>query len=527
MNAADRVVCADCGRRRTPHSRIEEGALCSNCAAKRRPLEPCGRCGHIRRVIVRDPSGSAVCNSCYLRGRKTPCSNCGQLRAIASRSPAGPLCRRCGPPRARTSCASCGRVAEQSVHDASGRPICKRCWAAQKKMCVRCGTVERVAVRTLQGAICEHCLLALLTHPVPCGDCGIVRPNVADDHRPLCPECAGLRFKFECPRCRRFARPTIKPGVCVACHETQLRERSTLRFATADATLDGYHSQVAQLIDSTPEPWKLPIKRYARWALTGPLQRRVDAGVEITTSVLRWPLRRLKIAQRFAAAAAAAALGPSDIRQTHLDSWLIEFPTQRAELRSLVNWCTAHRYMRSDLSVDAATTRETRRSLSEHDRLDLVQRLLRKEHDPAARLAALLVVVFGQPLTRTTRLRTDAVQISANGVVIRIGTTAIRLREPLGQLAETVAVAAHDLGSPWLFPSSQGGRPISPERLAERLRAAGLHSPLLARNTARAVLAEQMPASLVAEIVGISNAAAERWAKAVGTARVTYTGLRL
>ena len=74
MIASPRVVCIDCGRRRLPHKRIDDGALCSNCAARRRPLESCGRCGRIRQVVVRDPPGSAVCNSCYLRGRKTECA---------------------------------------------------------------------------------------------------------------------------------------------------------------------------------------------------------------------------------------------------------------------------------------------------------------------------------------------------------------------------------------------------------------------------------------------------------------------
>ena len=289
--------------------------------------------------------------------------------------------------------------------------------------------------------------------------------------------------------------------------------------------LADYYRQVDELTDSTPDAWRVPFKRYARWAVTGPLQRRVDAGTEITGSLVRWPLRRLKIARRFAAASAAAALGPADVTQTHLDSWLVEFPNHRAELRGFVKWCSDHHYMRAGLSIDAAATRETRHGLPDDERLELVRRLLAGGDDRIARLAGILVVLFGQPLTRTARLRTEAVQISGHVVELQLVGGTIRLREPLGQLAVDVAAAARDVGSPWLFPSAQGGRPLSPTRLAERLRSVGLHGTLRARNAARAALAEQMPAALVAEIVGISNSAAEGWAKAVGAARGTYVGL--
>jgi hypothetical protein len=521
-----RVVCVGCGRSRMPHKRVADGELCSNCAAKLRPPELCGRCGHIRPVIVRDPSGSAVCNACYLRARTAECTNCGETSAIGSRSPTGVLCKRCKPAAPPTTCGTCGHVGIHTVHDTSGRPMCRRCWAAQQKPCVCCGVVDRVAVRILRGPVCDSRLGVLFAHPVECSDCRTIRPNVAGEHHPLCPECAGLRFKFECPRCHRFVRPTVKPGVCSDCHVDHLRALSVERFATATSTLGGYHRQVAELIEATPDPWGLPMKRYARWAITGPLQRRIDSGLEITTATLRWPLRRLKIAQRFATASAASGLGPSDIRQTSLDRWLAEFPYHRAELRGLVKWCSEHRYMHIGLAVDPATTRDTRRSLTERERLELVERLLSDQHDPPARLAALLVILFGQPLTRTSRMRTAAVDVTSAGVALQLPGSTVRLREPLGKLAADVASNAQHLGSPWLFPSAQGGRPLSPNRLAERLRTVGLRSPRDARNTARAVPAEQMPAALVAEIIGISDGTAEGWAKAVGAARSTYIRLR-
>jgi hypothetical protein len=520
MNTRDRVRASTAGAAGSRTATPWKG----RCARTVRRPEPCGRCGRVRQVVVRDPSGSAVCNRCYLRGRKTVCAGCGQFRAVASRGSS--LCRSCRPSGPAEPCGTCGALGVQAVRDRDGRRMCRRCWADQALVCVRCGVAGHAAVRIVAGPICRRCLDAVLAHRVQCSDCGILRPNVTDDQRPLCPPCAGLRFKFECPACRRFARPTTRSGVCLDCHLADRHTRRVERFRVPPPTLADYHRRAGELTDSTPDTWRLPFKRYARWAVTGPLLRRVDAGAEITSSLLRWPLRRLQIAHRFATASAAAALAPADVTQGHLDGWLVEFPHHRAELRSFVKWCSHHHYLRGDLTIDAAVTRETRHTLPDLQRLELLQRLLAGGGDDRiARLAGILVLAFGQPLTRTARLPTEAVQVTGRAVEIRLTGSTIQLLEPLAQLAVDVATAARDIGSPWLFPSSQGGRHLTPERLAERLRALDIHGPLRARNAARARLAQQMPAALVAELLGISNTAADRWAKAVGVARGTYVGL--
>jgi len=100
----------------------------------------------------------------------------------------------------------------------------------------------------------------------------------------------------------------------------------------------------------------------------------------------------------------------------------------------------------------------------------------------------------------------------------------VRLREPLAHLAVTVAEEAHRAGSPWLFPGENG--PMSSDRFRDRLSKVGVTSVLMARNSALAAFAVDVPPALLADKLGLSISAAVEWSKAVAAARSDYAGLR-
>jgi hypothetical protein len=162
------------------------------------------------------------------------------------------------------------------------------------------------------------------------------------------------------------------------------------------------------------------------------------------------------------------------------------------------------------------------------DRLQLARTLLReRDEDPPARLAGVLVLLFGQLVTRLCLLERSTVTVDDDGrVSIALSDTTLRLREPLAGLALQVVDSAREQGSAWLFPSSQGNRPLSAERLRERLAQLGLTRVLEARNGALGALAAQLPPALIADQLGLSIAAAAAWSKAVGAARSDYAALR-
>ncbi|MBB4959567.1 hypothetical protein FHR38_003300 [Micromonospora polyrhachis] len=146
--------------------------------------------------------------------------------------------------------------------------------------------------------------------------------------------------------------------------------------------------------------------------------------------------------------------------------------------------------------VPASIIREQRALLDDEERLALAQRLLRDQlDDPPARLPAVLVLLFGQRITRLAALDVDAVTVTDSRTTLTLAVTLIRLREPLAGLAREVAGHSRRTGSRWLFPSSQGNRPLSGERLRDRAAKLGLTNAVHARNSALAALADQLPPS--------------------------------
>jgi len=64
--------------------------------------------------------------------------------------------------------------------------------------------------------------------------------------------------------------------------------------------------------------------------------------------------------------------------------------------------------------------------------------------------------------------------------------------------------------SRWLFPGGQPGRPVSADRLGERLRLIGLR-PAQARSAALFQLATELPAAVLARMLGIHIKVAVAW----------------
>jgi hypothetical protein len=154
-------------------------------------------------------------------------------------------------------------------------------------------------------------------------------------------------------------------------------------------------------------------------------------------------------------------------------------------------------------------------------RWDQARRLL---HDdtikPEDRLAGLLVLLYAQWPATISRLTIDHTRTRGLQVLIRLGAEPVVLPEPVAALALAVVAnrrgkaAVGDPGaSPWLFPGGQPGRPISPYALTERFRQLGLQ-PARDRSTALFQLATDLPAAVLARILGIHITFAVAWQRA-------------
>jgi hypothetical protein len=140
----------------------------------------------------------------------------------------------------------------------------------------------------------------------------------------------------------------------------------------------------------------------------------------------------------------------------------------------------------------------------------------------------LLVVLYAQRVSAIARLTVDDVAIDGNRVDILLGSVPVALPAPLTALATDLvaarrghAVTGNPGTSPWLFPGGQPGRPISASRLGERLTSLGISIGEV-RTAALFQLATELPAAVLARMLGIHIQVAVQWQRAASADWATY-----
>lgn len=204
--------------------------------------------------------------------------------------------------------------------------------------------------------------------------------------------------------------------------------------------------------------------------------------------------------------------------QPDLDTWLTSAAARRrTEAGHFVRWAISQNINRN---LQFAATRWTgpARPLDHEERWRQAKRLL---HDDTLgtddRVAGLLLLLYAQRPAAISRLTIADVDATDGAVKLHLGSIPIALPEPLATITRDLIAARRghavlgDRGtSPWLFPGGQPGRPISADRLGERLRLIGLR-PAQARSTALFQLAAELPAAILARMLGIHIKVAVQW----------------
>jgi len=196
-------------------------------------------------------------------------------------------------------------------------------------------------------------------------------------------------------------------------------------------------------------------------------------------------------------------------RQQDVDEWLASGPTTRSKVRNLFAWAKKAR-----LNKSAQITHQQpppSRALTQEQRLAWLRELLDGDCDSLAdRVAGILLLLFGQRLTKIAALPTSAITVTENGVRISLGQQPISVPQPFADMLTNHIRSRPNLRatggvatSPWLFPSVRPGRHLDPQQIMKRLRGLGIDL-LGARNTALQSLVVAAPPPLVAELLGYS-----------------------
>lgn len=548
-----RPPCPQCGRVIALHRPIGGRWLCRNCVARSR-ARPCSGCGRAGEPAARDDQGMPLCANCLVSDpvNLEVCVNCGRRRVVNTRSPHGPLCPGC-PPLSMAACSICGQHRPCGTSRLTGLPWCPPCQNRSAR-CARCGQVKPIASGTLDKPRCRDCTVpafpdcpvcATSPRPGQCLGCrlelrlrelltgpdGGIHPSLAPLKDALAatgPPGTALRWLAKKPVATVLAdiaagRRQLTHGDLDGLEQTAILAhlRSVL---VATGTLPPRDEQMARLervvsdaLATRTDPGQRQIlRRYAVWHLLRRLRRR-NSGQPATIQQYAVVHQHVRAAVVLLDWLAAQHLTLATCRQADLERWLTGGEaSHRYHAGHFVRWATRQRL--TTLSFPATRWQGPARALDDQARWDAARRLLHDDTPSTRdRLAGLLVLLYAQPVARISRLTTGHVTTDDTTVRIRLGAVPITLPGPVADLTRQLldgkrghATTGAGSPSPWLFPGGQPGRPISATHLGQRLKDLGIQ-PGPARSTALFQLAAELPAALLARLLGIHIDVAVAW----------------
>jgi hypothetical protein len=211
------------------------------------------------------------------------------------------------------------------------------------------------------------------------------------------------------------------------------------------------------------------------------------------------------------------ALG--ELTQGDLDRWLDTGNTRIYTIRYFLSW-TTDRGLTDKLKVPSMPRQQPSQLMDEDERWQLLKRCLTDSAMALdTRVAGALILLFGLHASHVRHLTATQLTGRADNSYLTLDRHPILLPPCLAKLLHQLAEAPHtraaltrvDRGEPWLFPGLVPGRPTSQTGLSTKLLAYGINTRP-ARNAALVALAGDLPAPVLASILGLHLETAVRWA---------------
>ncbi|UTT57607.1 Fis family transcriptional regulator [Cellulosimicrobium cellulans] len=206
--------------------------------------------------------------------------------------------------------------------------------------------------------------------------------------------------------------------------------------------------------------------------------------------------------------------------QGDLDTWLAEGATTRLMVTWFLTWTRTAQITDPALTVPKHRRGTAARLPHDYQAEALEHVLTSSELSARNQFAALLVLIFAQPIARIVRLRWDDVTIAPNNVTMNLAGMPIRLDHPLdGPVRDLAAspgqanTAAHR-NSPWIFRGAMPGNHITAMHMRQQLHP--LFSSLAARLGTLTELSRQTPVAILSEALGYTAATLEKHAAVSG-----------
>lgn len=257
------------------------------------------------------------------------------------------------------------------------------------------------------------------------------------------------------------------------------------------------------------------ISRYARWHHLRRLRPIADRGT-LTKAMIYSVRSQINGAIRLTTWAASQGMTIETLTQRQLDHYLAEHPGGRNSEQRFVAWLRKTR-TNTAISIPWQATSMPKVLVSDDARWGQIDRLL---HDDTlmlyVRIGGLFTLLFAQPLETILAMRTSQITIDDENVLVSFGAIAIEMpptfddliRDYL-QMRGTPSISTRDHG--WLFPGRHPGRHLVRETFRSHLAAAGIR-PGDSRHAAMFALAKEVPSPVLAELIGVADKTATKWA---------------
>jgi hypothetical protein len=566
-----KALCAGCQRRVPVAGRdLSDRPLCNGCRRRERSYHgQCSACGRVQ-FLYRDEE--RLCRSCFTRPAAT-CSDCGKTKPCDGISTGQPRCDACAVKLRTQACARCARTRRVYARDPQGQPLCRSCGELTEP-CRDCRRTKPVRGRSVDGqALCRACYPNDPASMAGCLECGQVcrlfhhglchscaRNSIVDDlltdpdrkiraereplHRTLLSGDAGSVLGWlRRPRTKALLAALLAADNPLS-HQTldELVPDQAVRYLRAILVANGalpardeylaiLERELPHRLADIPAPAERAlVKSFFTWRHLRRL-RRASTRQPISYGQLVAARRDITAVVRLLTWLRTRHLTLATCAQADIDLWLDQGPRwQRQAPRSFLLWAARHRHC-GPIKIPAATRTSTYRTIEEDERWRIIKRLLHDDGiDLATRAAGLLLLLFGQPISRIVRLTTNDLTQSEDKLTVALGPVPLELPPPLDtlilRLRDSPADNRRAAARPrhWLFTgytSNPSHHHLSSQQLAQRLRQLGIHLRP-GRNTALVELAAELPAAVLAKLLGLHPDTATGWNSRAGAPRAEY-----
>ena len=459
----------------------------------------------------------------YERWFLAECCRCGRRKNKAGSWPDGHVCRTCSDRAVRTrgTCPGCGQErALPGRRPGDGAAICTDCAGfSQSFACSRCGFEGKLH----GGRLCSRCALADRLAGLLDDGGGRIRPELvplAGSLLAMDNPLSGLTWLYS--RKGRVGSPEdllrrLGRGEIALTHEAfhalqPWRAAAHLReLLMACSVLPAVDKQVCSLerwlpghlAGITDDVHAQIIRRFATWEVLPRLRARAEKK-PVTPAARRHAGDQVKRATAFLQWLSGRGLTLPDCRQADIDAWYAKNNEHaRLALRAFLQWCVASR-LTGRFRLPAAVIRHAA-PLPDHERVSHLGRVLTSQDLPLrTRVAAAIVLLYAQPLSRIVRLTLDDVIRDGGQVFLRLGEPPAPVPGPVADLLlswignRDNMNTATNRNSPWLFPGRRAGQPMNPDALAALVNDIGIPT-IAGRASAIRQHVLEMPAPVVAD----------------------------